>query len=108
MGDLIATQCRAFGMRVVGVDARLAEHPDMEIHGPEALDGLLPSADVVVLTVPHTPKTEGMMNANRFKRMKRSAVFVNIGRGGTVRLADLVEALRAGELAGSRSGRLPG
>lgn len=101
VGDLIATQCRAFGMRMVGVDARLTEHPDMEIHGPDALEELLPSADVVVLTVPHTPKTEGMMNADRFRLMKKSAVFINIGRGGTVRLADLVDALEAGELAGA-------
>jgi phosphoglycerate dehydrogenase-like enzyme len=41
------------------------------------------------------------MNRGRFARMKRSAFFVNIGRGKTTRLDDLVAALRAGELAGA-------
>ena len=52
---------------------------------PEALDSLLPEADFVILTVPHTPSTEGLFDA-RFARMKRSAFFINIGRGMTTRL----------------------
>ena len=52
-------------------------------------------------TVPHTPDTEAMMDRARFARMKATAVFVNIGRGMTVRLRDLVDALQAGELAGA-------
>jgi phosphoglycerate dehydrogenase-like enzyme len=72
-----------------------------ELHGPDALDALLPRADFVVLTVPHTPETQGFMNRARFQRMKRTAFFVNIGRGMTTRLDDLVAALRAGEIAGA-------
>jgi phosphoglycerate dehydrogenase-like enzyme len=72
-----------------------------ELHRPDALDGLLPRADFVILTVPHTPATEGFMHRARFARMKRSAFFVNIGRGMTTRLDDLVAALRAGEIAGA-------
>ena len=66
-----------------------------------ALDSLLPRADFVILTVPHTPSTEGLMNRARFKLMKRSAFFINIGRGMTTRLDDLVAALNAGEIAGA-------
>jgi phosphoglycerate dehydrogenase-like enzyme len=55
----------------------------------------------VILTVPHTPATEGFMHRARFARMKRGAFFINIGRGKTTRLDDLVAALRAGELAGA-------
>src|SRR5262249_35724171 len=54
-----------------------------------------------ILTVPHTPATEGFMNRARFQKMKRSAFFINIGRGKTTRLDDLVAALRAGEIAGA-------
>src|SRR5438876_844594 len=72
-----------------------------ELHPAEALDTLLPRADFVILTVPHTPATEGFMNRARFARMKRSAFFINIGRGKTTRLDDLVAALRAGEIAGA-------
>ena len=72
-----------------------------ELHRPEALDALLPRADFVILTVPHTPATEGFMHRARFQRMKRSAFFINIGRGMTTKLDDLVAALNAGEIAGA-------
>jgi phosphoglycerate dehydrogenase-like enzyme len=103
IGAETAGLCAAFGMRVVGVDARLTERPAgvAELHTPDQLDALLPSADFVILTVPHTPETEGFMNTERFGRMKPSAFFINIGRGKTTRLADLVEALRAGRIAGA-------
>jgi phosphoglycerate dehydrogenase-like enzyme len=90
-------------MRVIGVDARRPEPPPgvTEWHRPEALDTLLPRADFVIMTVPHTPETEGMMDRARLRRMKPSAFLINIGRGMTVKLDDLVEALRAGDLAGA-------
>ena len=93
----------AFGMRVIATDARRTTPPEgvAELHPPEALDDLLGRADFVILTVPHTPATEGFMNRARFRRMKPSAFFINIGRGKTTRLDDLVAALRAGELAGA-------
>ncbi len=103
IGCEAARLCAAFGMRVLGVDARRAEAPPgvAELHHPEALDALLPHADFVILTVPHTPATEGFMHRDRFRRMKRGAFFINIGRGMTTRLDDLVAALRAGEIAGA-------
>jgi phosphoglycerate dehydrogenase-like enzyme len=103
IGAEAARLAAAFGMRVIGVDARRREAPPgvAELHGAEALDALLPRADFVILTVPHTPQTEGFMHRARFQRMKRSAFFINIGRGMTTRLDDLVAALRAGEIAGA-------
>ena len=52
-------------------------------------------------TVPHTPETEGMWDASRFKAMKQSAYFINIGRGMTAKLDHLVDALESGEIAGA-------
>ena len=103
IGAEAARLAAAFGMRVIGVDARRREAPPgvAELHGTDALDALLPRADFVILTVPHTPATQGFMNRARFQRMKRTAFFINIGRGMTTRLDDLVEALRAGEIAGA-------
>jgi phosphoglycerate dehydrogenase-like enzyme len=103
IGSEAARLCAAFGMRVLGVDARRAEPPPgvAELHGPDTLDALLPRADFVILTVPHTPATEGFMHRERFRRMKRGAFFINIGRGMTTRLDDLVAALRAGEIGGA-------
>jgi phosphoglycerate dehydrogenase-like enzyme len=103
IGSEAARLCEAFGMRVIGIDARRREAPPgvVKLDGPEALDALLPEADFVILTVPHTPETQGFMHRARFQRMKRSAFFINIGRGMTTRLDDLVAALRAGEIAGA-------
>ena len=103
IGSETARLASAFGMRVIGVDERRTEAPPGvgELHPGAALDELLPRADFVILTVPHTPETEGFINRDRFRRMKRSAFFINIGRGMTTRLDDLVASLRAGEIAGA-------
>jgi phosphoglycerate dehydrogenase-like enzyme len=103
VGVEVARRCRAFGTRVIGVDARPAHVPAVvdQLHTPDGLDGVLPEADFVVLTVPHTPETEGMIDSRRLRSMRPSAVLVNVGRGATVRLDDLVGALDAGELAGA-------
>jgi phosphoglycerate dehydrogenase-like enzyme len=103
IGSEAARLAASFGMHVMGVDARRTEAPPgvVKLDGPDALDTLLPLADFVVLTVPHTPDTEGFMHRARFQRMKRTAFFINIGRGKTTRLDDLVAALRAGEIAGA-------
>jgi phosphoglycerate dehydrogenase-like enzyme len=103
IGTEAARLASAFGMNVIATDARRAEKPAFvaELHPPEALDALLPRADFVVLTVPHTPATEGFMDRAKFRRMKPGAFFINIGRGMTTKLDDLVAALEAGEIAGA-------
>ena len=106
MGGIGAETARlaaSFGMNVIATDARRTSAPPgvSELHPPAALDDLLPRADFVILTVPHTPATEGFMDRVRFRLMKRSAFFINIGRGMTTRLDDLAEALRTGEIAGA-------
>ena len=103
IGAEAARKCAAFGIRVIGIDARREDTPEgvAELHRPDALDRLLPAVDFVVMTVPHTPQTEGMMHADRFVLMKRLAFLINIGRGKTVKLADLDRALRDGTIAGA-------
>jgi phosphoglycerate dehydrogenase-like enzyme len=103
IGSEVARLCAAFGMRVVGVDERRREAPPgvAELHRADELDALLPQADFVILTVPHTPETEGFMNRARFQQMKRTGFFINIGRGLTTRLDDLTAAIEAGEIAGA-------
>lgn len=102
-GAETARVAAAFGLTVVGVDARRTVAPPgvSELHPAAALDDLLPRADFVVLNIPHTPTTEGLMGRRRFRRMKPSAFFVNVGRGMTARLDDLVAALEAKEIAGA-------
>ena len=103
IGSEAARLLSAFGVTVLGTDARRTAAPEgvAELHRPEALDALLPRADFVILTVPHTPATEGFFDRARFRRMKPTAFFINIGRGMTTKLDDLVKALEAGEIAGA-------
>ena len=103
IGSEIARLAAAFGIRVIGVDERRRDAPPgvAELHRADELDVLLPGADFVILTVPHTPETEGFMNRARFQEMKKTAFFINIGRGMTTRLDDLAAALEAGEIAGA-------
>src|SRR6266446_5891705 len=103
IGSEVARLASAFGMKVIGVDERRREAPPgvAELHRGDELDALLPVADFVILTVPHTPETEGFMNRARFQEMKKTAFFINIGRGLTTRLDDLAAALETGEIAGA-------
>ena len=103
IGSEAARLCKAFGMRVLGVDARRNDLPVGvdELHRPDELDALLPQADFVIMTIPHTPATEGLMDRQRLRRMKAGGFLINIGRGMTVRLDDLTAALREGEIAGA-------
>ena len=103
IGSETARLCSEFGMTVLGVDPRLTEpSPGMaELHRPDALLDVLPRADFVLVTVPETPETQGMFALDQFRAMKNSAFIINIGRGATVVLDDLLEALRAGEIAGA-------
>lgn len=101
IGHETARLCAEFSMKVIGVDARWEYTvPFVEKHDPADLDSLLPSADFVIVTTPHTPDTEGMWNIDRFALMKETAYFINIGRGKTTILADLIEALEQGTIAG--------
>ncbi|MET9245722.1 D-2-hydroxyacid dehydrogenase [Nonomuraea sp. NPDC003709] len=99
VGRLLA----AFGTRVVGVDARRGGPVPgfAEVLPADALDRLLPEADLVILTVPHTPATEGLLDARRLALAKPGSYVVNIGRGPIVRLDDLTAALAEGRLAGA-------
>jgi phosphoglycerate dehydrogenase-like enzyme len=103
IGAETARLCAAFGMRVLGVDARETVPPEgvRMLAGPEQLDALLPEADWLILTIPHTPATEGLIDLGRLRLMKPSAFLINIGRGMTVRLGDLNRALREGAIAGA-------
>ena len=101
IGHETARLCDQFGMKVIGVDPRWEyEVSFVEKHEPVELDTLLPLADFVITTTPHTPETEGMWHKDRFDLMKQTAYFINIGRGKTTKLADLIDALGQGSIAG--------
>jgi phosphoglycerate dehydrogenase-like enzyme len=102
IGSEIAKRARAFGMRVVAVDARRTAAADVEwVRRPGQLPDLLAESDYVVIAAPHTPATAKMFGREQFRQMKCSAYLINIGRGAIVCLSDLVDSLNAGEIAGA-------
>lgn len=103
IGSEVARRASAFGMRVIAVDSvRTDLPPEVErIEKPARLHRVLGESDWVVVAAPHTPDTEKMFRRAEFQAMRRSAHFINIGRGAIVDLADLTAALQAGEIAGA-------
>ena len=72
-----------------------------EMFAIKDLNSMVAQCDYVVACTPLTPETKGMINAEVFKSMKPTAVFVNIGRGPCVDEASLVEALQTGQILGA-------
>jgi glyoxylate/hydroxypyruvate reductase A len=106
VGLEVARLARSLDMRVVGtvrdLRGRTAEQLGVdEVAGPEGLDPLLPTADVVVLATPHTPQTHALLDRRRLGLLREGVVVVNVARGDVVDEAALVEALRDGRVRGA-------
>jgi len=102
VGSECAKRFQAFGCRVIGIATEKREQAFFDEVRPVAeLDNVLPEADVVVLCVPLTGRSTGLMNADRIAQMKHDAVLVNISRGAIADEAALTEALRKGCIGGA-------
>lgn len=103
IGSRAAELCAALGARVLAIARTAREAPPYveRLGAPDELDAMLPEADYVVITLPHTAETHHLFDAGRIALMKRSAVLINIGRGGLVDEPALVAALRAGAVKGA-------
>jgi phosphoglycerate dehydrogenase-like enzyme len=103
IGTEISRMVAAFGATVIGIDPRRDTPAEgmRAIFPPGDLDRLLPTADAIILTLPHTPQSEGLIDADRLALMRSHALLVNIGRGATVRLDALTEALAQKRLGGA-------
>ncbi|MET0454015.1 MAG: D-2-hydroxyacid dehydrogenase [Mycobacterium sp.] len=103
IGAEIARLLEPFGSTVLGTDARLNASPPGvdEFGGPDSLDKFLARADAVILTVPHTPSTENLIDGPRLQKFKRGALLVNIGRGPVVDIDAVSGALVTGQIRGA-------
>lgn len=98
VGRRVANLCRGLGMRVIGIRRHPPKDGKDEIHAPEALHDLLPRADVLVVCLPLTSETEGMIGKRELALLPSRAVLVNVGRGAVVKEEALYRALRDGTL----------
>ena len=104
VGRRVALLGRVFGMRVValaspGSRRTAAELGVDRLFAAGQLHAMLAETDALVLAVPHTPATEGMIDRAAFQALKPGAVLVNIARGQVVDEVALVDALVSGHLA---------
>lgn len=102
VGTECAKRFKAFGCNVVGVDIVTRKDENYgKIELIDNIDEVLAYSDIVVLTVPLTERTFHIMNKDRFEKMKKESVLVNIARGAVVDTAALIEALDNKKLGGA-------
>jgi D-3-phosphoglycerate dehydrogenase len=99
---LTAIRAKAFGLRMIAYDP-FVDELTMSALGvvPASLDQVLAESDFVSMHAPDTPETKKMLTTRHFARMKKTAIFINTGRGPTVDEAALVAALESRQIAGA-------
>jgi phosphoglycerate dehydrogenase-like enzyme len=100
IGQAVARLARAYGMRVLGFRRRPLTAPCVDRFYPRAeLPAMLAEADFVVVALPLTSHTDGLLGPNEFAEMKRGAIYINISRGPVAQEECLLAALRSGQVA---------
>lgn len=100
IGRHIARLARAFGMRVVGCRRSDAFTSDVdEVYPRERLRDMLAEADHLVVALPLTAQTEGLIGPAEFAAMRPGIVYTNVSRGGVAQEPALLDALRRGHVA---------
>jgi phosphoglycerate dehydrogenase-like enzyme len=106
VGRGIARRLAALGVRVEGMRRRshgnsLDDESGFVVWGPTTWRGTLPVTDSLILALPLTRETYHLVGAKELAALPPHALVVNVGRGGTLDDEALLEALRAGRLAGA-------
>jgi len=103
IGVMVANDAIAMGMDVVGYDPYISVDAawslSRDVSRADTLEGLLSKADYLTLHVPLSEGTKGLLNAEKFRFMKKGARIVNLSRGALVNEADIIEALNTDKLA---------
>lgn len=102
IGLRLAALASAFGMRVVGVRRQPRPEPNVDVVvTPEHLPEVLAEADIVALTCPLTPETEGLIGKAALAKMRPDALLINVARGRVVDEQALLAALAEARIAGA-------
>lgn len=95
IGRATAKLAKGFGMRVIGIASRPRKIDDFDSVGTlDDLDRLLSESDFVVVSIPLTVRTRGLINRKKLNKMKKNAIFVNVARGPVVVEKDLYDHLK--------------
>lgn len=102
IGQYIARVCQAMGMSILAVRRNpgipFPEDIRAEVHSPDDLPKLLPRANVLMVTLPLTDETRGMIGKEEFGLLPPDAIVVNVGRGPVIDQEALYNALKNGSL----------
>jgi phosphoglycerate dehydrogenase-like enzyme len=103
IGREVARLGKALGMRTVGVRRGKGAPPPFtdEVHGADRLPELAGRADAMVVSLPLTGETAGLLDRATIERLPPACIFVNVGRGGVVDESALVDGLRERRIAGA-------
>ncbi len=106
IGQRIAHVLSALGLAVTAVCRDPSKHPDasefgVDVRAVEELHRLWPQADVLMIALPQTPETEGLVGEAQLDGMPDAALLVNVGRAAVVDQAALYDALSNGNLGGA-------
>ena len=103
IGQAVAVRAKAFGMRVHAANRSPVANPALvdRSYLLSDLPELWGSADVVVVSLPLTDETRGLVDAAAFAAMPKHAVLINVGRGAVVEEASLIAALREQPIGGA-------
>jgi D-3-phosphoglycerate dehydrogenase / 2-oxoglutarate reductase len=97
-----AKRAKAFGLRLMAFDPFLDELAiAAEGVEPASLSDILSQSDFISMHLPATPEAVGFLKEKHFQQMKKTAIFINTGRGPTVDEAALIKALQQGWIAGA-------
>ncbi len=95
IGQEVARKASLLGMRVIGAKNDSAPVEGVQqVYGPAKLDEVFKQSDYIINLLPDSPATIGLIDKSFFSLMKKSACFINLGRGSTVNQTDLFEALQ--------------
>jgi len=102
VGTETAKRARVFGMKVIGINTDGRPLPEFDrIYGPDRINEVIAESDFIILTLPLTERTKGMIDREQFELMKPGAYLINISRGALINEAVLLEYLRNKKIAGA-------
>jgi len=102
IGQQLVRKAQAFDMRVIGTKRTPTPISGVDrVLPPDGLPQVMRESDAVVVALPLTPQTRGLIGERELQMMKPTAWFINVGRGPIVHETALIQALRAGRIAGA-------
>lgn len=102
VGKEIAKRLKAFDTTITAVDIKSVEDDNIDNYfNISDIDKVLPAEDIIIITLPLTDETRGLIDFNKISIMKKNAILINISRGNIIKEKDLVKALKNKKILGA-------